>query len=152
MSRNDATSAIIDGLLRIGAFGTITFAALAAPNAISALDKPLDRLLRKLDDRSKERELRRVARYMRQQGLLAQTPDNYEHGLVLTDLGKMRLQKSTYENLKIPKPPKWDDRWRIVFFDIPEGKKSARNALSLKLKALGYQQLQKSIWIHPYPS
>ena len=36
-------------------------------------------------------------------------------------------------------------------FDIPEKKKSARNALRDKLKELGFCQLHKSVFVHPYP-
>ncbi len=152
MGRNDATSALIDGLLRLGALGTVSLAMLTAPNAVQALDKPLDLLLRKLDVRSRDRELRRVIRYMKQQGLLARTADDYEHGLILTKAGEERLNKSSYDNLEIIKPAIWDRQWRLIFFDIPETKKTSRNRLNSKLKQLGYQQLQKSIWIHPYPS
>ncbi len=152
MGRNDTTSAVIDGLLRVGVLGTVTMTMLAAPNALQALDKPLNLLLRKLDARSRDRELRRVIRYMKQQGLLARTADDYEHGLVLTNAGRARLEKSAYNSLAIKKPTTWDRQWRLIFFDIPEAKKISRNALNTKLKQLGYQQLQKSIWVHPYPS
>jgi len=53
--------------------------------------------------------------------------------------------------MEIKNPKKWDGIWRIVIFDIQENEKTARNALRLKLKELGFYQLQKSVFIHPYP-
>jgi CRISPR-associated endonuclease Cas2 len=38
----------------------------------------------------------------------------------------------------------------MVIFDIPEKKKRAREALRNKLKDLGFKELQKSVFIHPY--
>jgi len=52
--------------------------------------------------------------------------------------------------MKINKPLKWDNLWRLVIFDIPEDKKSARMALASKLKELGFYPMQKSVYIHPY--
>lgn len=46
--------------------------------------------------------------------------------------------------------PKWDKKWRIVIFDIPEPKKLAREHLRFFLKELGFKMLQNSNWICPY--
>ena len=37
-----------------------------------------------------------------------------------------------------------------MFFDVPETKRSARVALIRTLRSLGFQMLQRSIWIHPF--
>lgn len=50
--------------------------------------------------------------------------------------------------LKIDK--KWDGKWRIVVFDIPEKKKKMRNYFRNHLAAIGFRQLQESVWICPY--
>jgi DNA-binding transcriptional regulator PaaX len=69
----------------------------------------------------------------------------------LTEKGKKRKLQYDLDNLIIPKREKWDKKWRFLMFDIPESKKSAREALREKLKELGFFQFQKSIWIYPYP-
>jgi len=46
---------------------------------------------------------------------------------------------------------KWDGRWRILIFDIPENQRRKRDILRTKLTDLGFHQLQKSVWITPYP-
>ena len=52
--------------------------------------------------------------------------------------------------MKIKKPTKWDDEWRVVIFDIPERFKKAREALRKKLKDLGFIKLQESVFVLPY--
>lgn len=41
---------------------------------------------------------------------------------------------------------KWDGKWRIIIWDIPEKRREVRNVLRSKLKELGFQQFQKSVW------
>lgn len=50
-----------------------------------------------------------------------------------------------------PEPEKWDGKWRIIFFDIPEKKRRYRDELRSMLKIVGFKEFQKSIWIYPYP-
>lgn len=45
----------------------------------------------------------------------------------------------------------WDGAWRIVIFDIQELRKNLRDSFRRNLKSLGFGQLQKSVWISPYP-
>ena len=46
---------------------------------------------------------------------------------------------------------KWDKKWRMVVFDIPESKRAKRRLLRFILISLGFKKLQKSVWITPYP-
>jgi DNA-binding transcriptional regulator PaaX len=68
----------------------------------------------------------------------------------ITEKGKQRALRFKFEEMEIPKPEKWDEKWRMVIFDIPEKKKLARNVLRDKLKQLGFYRLQKSVFIYPY--
>lgn len=70
--------------------------------------------------------------------------------IVLTKDGRQRALKYQIDEIKIKKPDKWDGKWRMVIFDIPEKKKKAREALREKLKNLGFLELQKSVFIYPY--
>lgn len=70
--------------------------------------------------------------------------------IVLTKDGQKKALKYKLDELKIKKPEKWDKKWRIVIFDIPERYKKAREALRDKLKELRFLELQKSVFIHPY--
>lgn len=148
MARNDTTSAIIDGVLRFIVAGGVLSAVVIAPNVIQALDKPTRKLFSVLDKRAQERELRRVMNYMRRRGLLA---EDYEHGLEITNAGRERLERADFEQLEIIAPPVWDRQWRLVLFDVPQSQHLARMMLTSKLQSLGFQLLQQSVWIHPYP-
>ncbi len=46
---------------------------------------------------------------------------------------------------------KWDKKWRVVIFDIPEELSRERVKFRRKLKSLGFYMLQKSVFIFPYP-
>ena len=50
-----------------------------------------------------------------------------------------------------PEQQKWDRKWRIVFFDVPEKKRRYRDFLRTIIKTAGFKEFQKSIWIYPYP-
>lgn len=150
-SKRETTQAIIDGLLKFLATGGFLTTALILPNSAQIFDKPLDELIKTLDKRAQNRELNRIIRYMKHQGLVHYRAKDYENGMVLTKAGRQRLQQRNYETLHIPHPHAWDRKWRLVFFDIPEEQRMHRVSLTQKLRLLGFQQLQQSIWIHPFP-
>ena len=70
--------------------------------------------------------------------------------LTLNNNGKKKALEYNLDKLEIKKPEVWDGFWRIITFDIPENKKRARDALAVKLKALGLMPLQKSVFVYPY--
>lgn len=45
---------------------------------------------------------------------------------------------------------KWDEKWRLVMFNIPETERSTRDKLRRALDGLGLGILQSSVWISPY--
>ncbi|MDP3740816.1 MAG: hypothetical protein Q8R08_00635 [bacterium] len=67
----------------------------------------------------------------------------------LTPKGRLSFLK--YLHLEKLKIKKWDGRWRIVVFDIPEGRKKLRGYLRHRLKYLGFFPLQESVYIFPHP-
>ncbi len=146
----DNTAAVIDGILKFVAVGGFVTTALVLQNSAQMFDKPLDKMLKIMDKRQQERELRRIIYYMKQKGLVRYQAGDYEHGIQLTQNGKQRLKKANFVDLQIPKPSKWDGQWRLVFFDIPETSKKKRDYLTFKLKELGFKMLQQSIWVHPF--
>src|SRR3989344_4774734 len=53
--------------------------------------------------------------------------------------------------ITITKQKVWDGLWRIVMFDIPEKKRAFRDILRSHLKTIGFIELQRSVFIFPYP-
>lgn len=145
------TASIIDGLLRFAVGGGMIATILVLPNMAKALDAPTKAYFNKLDKRQRERELKRLLYYMKQQGLVIPGAKGYEHGLIVTKKGKQRLKVTDFEELTIKHPKEWDKLWRLVFFDIPEEYRAGRRQLIHKLKLIGFLQLQRSVWVHPFP-
>jgi len=85
---------------------------------------------------------------LKQQGLIKERLKNGKKFIALTSKGQLELllRKAIME-----KPLKWDGRWRIIIFDIPEGSRDKRDALRFLLKKNSYIKLQASVFIAPYP-
>src|SRR3989338_1101787 len=98
-----------------------------------------------------ERSLREAVKNLYKSKLIKSTENN-DGSVSMTLTGKGKLTTFTYniDKLKLIKPKSWDGLWRIVLFDIPEYKKMARDALSFKLKSIGFYPLQKSVFIYPF--
>jgi hypothetical protein len=71
--------------------------------------------------------------------------------VVLTEQGKVMASRFNPDKMRIARPSRWDGRWRVVIYDIPHFKKSARDALRHKLHELGFIEWQKSVFIFPHP-
>ena len=71
--------------------------------------------------------------------------------ILITDKGKKRLLEYNIDDIKIERPEKWDKKWRIISFDIPEKRKKALEALREKLNDLNFYPLQKSLFVLPFP-
>lgn len=71
--------------------------------------------------------------------------------IVLKRRGQALALTYKLEDLSIKKPKYWDRTWRLVMFDIPHAQKKVRDAFRHKLQEMGFYQLQKSVFITPYP-
>lgn len=67
----------------------------------------------------------------------------------ITEKGERLLQMET-ERITIAKKRKWDRKWRVVIFDIPERRRSVRVRLKRFMEEYGFARLQDSVWIYPY--
>ncbi len=70
--------------------------------------------------------------------------------LVLSNKGKRVALAYRIDEMYVLTPKRWDGKWRIVIFDIPESVKKIREALRMHLKHMGFFELQKSIFVHPF--
>ena len=67
----------------------------------------------------------------------------------ITERGKQVLDLET-QKIAGTKKKKWDRRWRVVIFDIPERRRSVRVRLRRFMEEYGFVRLQNSVWIYPY--
>ena len=88
--------------------------------------------------------------YLQKNRLVSIAEKDGQQILTLSEDGKKRILCFDLHQMGIKKPKRWDGYWRIVIFDIPEKRKQGREALRSKLKQLGFYQLQKSCFIHPF--
>ena len=69
----------------------------------------------------------------------------------ITDAGRkvlaFELEKA---KLKSTKKRRWNGRWRVVIFDVPERRRSTRDRLRDIMQELGFVRLQDSVWVFPY--
>ncbi len=143
------TSLVLDEFTKVLLVAGAAGAVVVAPNMVQALEKPLLKVLKKL---SKPLDSRKLAYYAKQKALvnIEELADG-SYRIVLSEKGRIRAIKASYETMSIPPVKKWDQRWRIVIYDIPERHRQARHVLSDKLKELDFYMLQKSLWVHPFP-
>ena len=70
--------------------------------------------------------------------------------IILEDGGKRKALEYKLEEMEIKKSAKWDGKWRMVLFDIPDSDKKIREVLRFHLKRLGFYNYQKSVFIYPH--
>lgn len=92
----------------------------------------------------KKSEFARVLKRLRERGLV-ELIDDKELIIRLTDQGKDKtlLTKLEMEASK----DKWDGKWRVMIFDIPEKRRTARDLLRKRLKGWGFIPWQQSVWV-----
>ena len=132
--------------------GVITIVAIA-PRLAPIIWKTV---AKNLDPKQKERGQRKkfyqaLSRLKKSRLFIVGEKANDTFTVQLTEKGKRKVKEIHLEELKVQKPKHWDEIWRMVIFDIPNTKNKAREALRLKLRDLGFYQLQKSVWVIPYP-
>jgi len=69
----------------------------------------------------------------------------------ITEEGRMRALRYKLYEMEVKRPKVWDRKWRMVIFDIPEKYKRMREIFRQHLKLMEFYQLQKSVWVHPFP-
>jgi DNA-binding transcriptional regulator PaaX len=70
--------------------------------------------------------------------------------LRLTRKGEQTLRALTLSEYSQRLVRKWDEKWRVLIFDIPESRKGLRLKIRRTLHAIGFVRLQDSVWVYPY--
>lgn len=68
----------------------------------------------------------------------------------VTEKGRRSLARRQLRGCAVERPKRWDGRWRIVMFDVPETNRPNRERLRTTLRAFGFTPLQRSVWLYPY--
>jgi len=145
---SDAFSA--KAILKFLGMGGVLLAAIAAPNAVSVfsfLFKDENYVSWKNFNRS---STRRYIGRLEKRKLIKRKMKGGRAEMILTKKGREELLKYDVDGIELKSDKRWDGKWRVIIFDIPEDKKQARDALRSKFKNLGMLQLQKSVFIYPF--
>ncbi|HBR79431.1 MAG TPA: hypothetical protein DEA46_03325 [Candidatus Moranbacteria bacterium] len=94
--------------------------------------------------------IRRVARELKRDKFVHYNGDKWWSAR-LTLKGNRLARKIDITNIKLKVLKKWDRKWRMILFDIPENNRVGRDALRRTIKKLGFVELQKSVFVYPYP-
>jgi hypothetical protein len=95
--------------------------------------------------------LRRSLRRLHQQKVVTITKKGSQQIVTLTDKGRRKILQYSLEDIAIERPSCWDGKWRLILYDVSNEKKKSRDLFRYALKTLRFYQLQKSVWIYPYP-
>jgi hypothetical protein len=135
--RDDMRRLILGSVALAGIIAT----GLVAPNVLGAMSK-----LGFLSYRRQNESINRSRDRMVRQGLLKY----YDKKLRLTQKGEVALHRLELSDYHIQKPKRWDGRWRVLIFDIPEKRRGLRDKVRRTLMHIGFIRAQDSVWIYPY--
>ena len=124
-------------------------AALVAPNAVRLFDY-LNPISRRNSIRFNQRITQALFRLERN-GLIHITGEGRRREIHLTTQGEKKIDALYAGAYIIPMPARWDGKWRLVMFDVPEKRKKVRDILRMLLRSAGFIHFQDSAWIQPYP-
>ncbi|OHA88943.1 MAG: hypothetical protein A3C70_00310 [Candidatus Zambryskibacteria bacterium RIFCSPHIGHO2_02_FULL_43_14] len=120
------------GILAIG---------LVAPNVIGAMGK-----LGILPNPRRKEYISSSASKLVKRGLMIFKDGYYQ----LTLEGKKILRRWEMSDYKLKKPKRWDQKWRVIIYDISEKKARIRRQILSLFHQAGLYMLQDSVWIYPY--
>lgn len=95
--------------------------------------------------------LRRTLRKLEKDKMIKVRNNGQFGEVLLTENGRKKLMQMNVENITISKPAKWDGKWRMVFYDVFDGRKAVRERFRHYLKSAGFYPWQKSVYLHAYP-
>lgn len=127
-------------LLTVAQLGILGVGVLA-PNVIKAMGK-----LGMIPNRRQKEYISSSASKLVHRGLLKYNGKYYE----LTPLGEKQLRSWEFADFKFNKPKRWDGKWRLMIFDIPDKKRKIRDQIRNLFKTAGLYLLQESVWAYPY--
>lgn len=135
-----------DVLLASIAISGVVLVASIAPNALAQL-RYLPAMKRAQLRYKAKTTLGRLA----MQGLIEFEKRDGKSYARITPTGREALAfEEQKANLSSKKKRRWDKRWRVIIFDIPERRRKVRDRLRITMSKLGFIRLQDSVWVYPY--
>ncbi|MDP3771188.1 MAG: hypothetical protein Q8R16_02735 [bacterium] len=134
-------------LTTLGVIGVAGFlAAVAVAPGIALALKPFARRFPSRQRYDADRTVRNLIR----RGLVEEVQRGRIVGYALTDRGREHLARHELAHAAFTSPKRWDKKWRMIIFDIPEKRRYLRDTLRAHFTRLGLYPIQKSVWLFPY--
>lgn len=105
----------------------------------------------KSDDKTEKYAIARSLRNMEESGLIEAFEGIQARFLRITPRGKEKFYSDELSHTQFPISKTWDGKWRIIILDVPESRKSEREALRYLLKKAGFSCVKNSVWVSPLP-
>jgi DNA-binding transcriptional regulator PaaX len=102
-------------------------------------------------DPKKNYALARSIKNLVEAGLVEIHSSDNQKYLKITKKGRGKLNCIRLEGEEALVSNAWDGFWRIIILDIPEERKSEREALRYLLKKANFICVKNTVWISPYP-
>lgn len=118
--------------------------------ALGKLNKGTVDVLLGAEPKGNKRHLRTAINRLQRRNLVCAERIDKKLIFALTEAGESEAQKIKLK-LQMAKPKRWDGKWRIIIFDVPEKLRGKRDLLRKELNNFGFTQLQRSVWAYPYP-
>ena len=129
----------------VGAVGLITIAAVA-PGVIKMFGPMVKKKLYETTY-SSNKSLSKLIK----KGLIEIKTENGVKYVSLTKLGRRKIDiENAISNPRTVGKKRWDKRYRLIIFDIPETKRKARDKFREYMHAFGFLRIQDSVWLSPY--
>src|SRR3989344_3868525 len=134
------------GLLTAVAASGLILIAATAPNAPAALEKLPS--VRRAQLRYQYRTV--LGRLAAQGHIVFEKRDGKQYARI-TESGRKALAfEQEKAKLNNAKKRRWNGRWRVVIFDVPEKRRQTRDRLRNIMERTGFTRLQDSVWVFPY--
>ncbi len=151
----DKKYASIKQILSFLGMGATIATAFIAPNAAGAIGKAFFSPSFSHDPDGWKRfhkgYLKQSLKRLEMQKLVKYAVEDGQDVVMITQRGKMKILKYSLEKLEVKKPDSWDQKWRVVIYDIPTRDKGLQLVIRDALKAMGFYQMQESVYLFPYP-
>ena len=95
--------------------------------------------------------INRSIKGLEEAGFIEQISSTQSDYARLTKEGKKKAHSIQLEGDNAIINTSWDGYWRIILLDLPEERKSEREALRYLLKKAGFVCMKNSVWISMYP-
>ncbi len=124
------------------------FHAVRPPTTSEALSPDLRKLNNSYQKYKGSRSFAQMINYLKYNGYIREAKQKEQKGFLLTQKGAEKVLRAQFKITENKK--RKDSKWVMVIFDIPERKKIERDSFRNLLQEMGFEMLQRSIWVCPY--